>query len=82
MMNDGSSSVAARRRPRVLLGLTGSVATVKWPRLLHSLREIAEVRFHSWGRRRAMDYVVPCINARMFLGVGENERATTMSTSL
>jgi phosphopantothenoylcysteine decarboxylase len=39
-----SSAPRARRRPRVLLGLTGSVAAVKWHELVLALSAHAEVR--------------------------------------
>jgi hypothetical protein len=41
-------------RPRVLLGLTGSVATVKWPELVLALREFAEVRVPGARQARRM----------------------------
>lgn len=50
-----------RRRPRVILGLTGSVATVKWPALLLELKAFADVAIVATGRglhfaRLARDY--------------------------
>ena len=50
-----------RRRPRVILGLTGSVATVKWPTLLLELKSFADVAIVATARgldfaRLARDY--------------------------
>ena len=44
-MAEADLPAPAPRRPRILLGLTGSVAAVKWTELVLALSRVADVRW-------------------------------------